>query len=230
LNGSRIRRRWIVVCDVATLDIGAGDLMLATKARAPFSREGWLFEIKYDGFRALIRKDRDRVELISRNGKLMNASFPDVIEAIAAVPGSFVWDAELTVDEQNGRPSFERLQKRAVTKLARNVRAAIREHPARLYVFDILMSGRRDLRKLSLTRRKAILRDGFENTAVLVCPTSVEIAGEFAFEQACLHDLEGVMAKRLASTYQGVRSLDWLKVKNPDYSRPAALGFGRTAR
>lgn len=71
----------------------------------------------------------------------MNQSFPDVVSAVGTVPGNFIWDAELTVDEPTGQSSFERLQKRARTSVATRIRAAIREHPARLYVFDTLAAG-----------------------------------------------------------------------------------------
>jgi bifunctional non-homologous end joining protein LigD len=203
------------------------DLMHGVLARAPFSREGWIFEIKYDGYRAFVRKCEERVDLFSRHGTPLNSTFPDIIEAVEAVPGNFIWDAELTVDEQNGRPSFERLQTRARTRIPMRVRAAAREHPARLYVFDILAAGKDDLRGMPLSERKKILRETFDDTPVLVCPVGIETAGEWVFEQAIAHDLEGLMAKRLDSPYQAGRSRDWLKVKNSKYSRPAALGFGR---
>jgi bifunctional non-homologous end joining protein LigD len=208
--------------------IDAGDLMLATLNRAPFSREDWLFELKYDGFRCLVRKVGSRVELISRQGNLMNRSFPDVVAAVENVYGNFVWDAELTVDEPTGQSSFERLQIRARTSVATRVRAAMKLHPARLYVFDMLADGERDIRQLPLVERKELLRDSFENTAVLVYVTGVVSAGAWVFDQVKQHDFEGMVGKRLDAPYQRGRSKDWLKVKFADYSRPAALGWGRT--
>jgi bifunctional non-homologous end joining protein LigD len=210
--------------------IEAADLMLATLARAPFSREGWIFEIKYDGYRALVRKTGDEVELVSRNGKSLNISFPDVVAALQAIPGSFVWDAELTVDEQNGRPSFELLQRRARNRTPMTVRAAAREHPARLYVFDMLALGHHDLRRMRLSERKVTLRESFEDTRVVVYTGGVEEYGDLAFQQAATLDLEGVMAKRLHAPYTAGRTRDWLKMKNPHYSRPAALGWGRASK
>jgi bifunctional non-homologous end joining protein LigD len=210
--------------------IDASDLMLATLNRAPFSREDWLFELKYDGHRCLVRKVGARVELISRQGNLMNRSFPDVLAAVAQVPGDFIWDAELTVDEPTGQSSFERLQIRARTSVAANVRAAMRLHPARLYVFDMLADGDRDIRHLPLVERKQALRDSFDNTAVLVYVTGIVAAGAWVFEQVKEHDFEGMVGKRLDSPYQRGRSRDWLKVKFANYSRPAALGWGRSGK
>jgi bifunctional non-homologous end joining protein LigD len=208
--------------------IEAADLMLATLWAKPFSRKGWLFELKYDGYRCLVRKRRGGlVELITRNGNLLNRSFPDIVAAVAAVPGDFVWDAELTVDEHDGRSSFERLQTRARTSAPARVRAAIREHPARLYVFDMLAEDDADIRHLPLIERKHILRESFDNTAVLIYVTGIVEAGEWVFEQAQAHDFEGMVGKRLDAPYMRGRTKDWLKVKNQAYSRQAALGWGR---
>lgn len=207
--------------------IEASDLMLATLHRRPFSDPEWLFEIKYDGFRCLVRKVGEHVDLISRNGKWFNGSFPDVVEAVSAIPGDFAWDAELTVDDQNGRPSFERLQLRAVTRSAKNVRAAARINPVRLYVFDALSIDGEDLRTLPLSERKERLRESFDDTQTLIYASGIEGAGEWVFEQAKSLDLEGMVAKRIDSTYQRGRSRDWLKIKYSGYGRPAALGFGR---
>lgn len=205
----------------------ASDLMLATLFKRPFSDSEWLFEIKYDGFRCLVVKEGDRVDLLSRNGNSFNGSFPDVVEAVAEVPGDFVWDAELTVDDATGRPSFERLQRRAVTRAAKSVKAAARLDPARLYVFDALSVDGEDLRALPLSERKEHLRESFSNTQTLIYASGLEGAGEWVFERAKILDLEGMVAKRLDSTYQKGRSRDWLKIKYSGYGRPAALGWGK---
>jgi bifunctional non-homologous end joining protein LigD len=214
----------------AALVIEAQDLMLATLRKRAFSDDGFLYELKYDGFRCLARKAGALVELVSRNGNPLNASFPDIVRAVAAVPHDFALDAELTVDEPNGRSSFERLQKRAVTKAPMRVRAAAIDHPARLYLFDALTIDGADLRDLPLSERKEHLRDAFADTATLIFAKGIVGAGEWVFEQACALDLEGMVAKRLSSPYRRGRSLDWLKVKNADYSRPAALGWGSTKK
>jgi bifunctional non-homologous end joining protein LigD len=94
-----------------TRPIEASDLMLATVRKRPFSDPDWLYEWKYDGFRCLVRKTSNRVELLSRNGNSLNTAFPDAVQAVGIVPGDFVWDGELTVDDPRGVPSFERLQR-----------------------------------------------------------------------------------------------------------------------
>jgi bifunctional non-homologous end joining protein LigD len=207
--------------------IEARDLMLATLGRHPFSDNAWLYELKYDVFRCLVRKAGERVELMSRAGNLLNPSFPDIVAAVAAVPLDFELDAELTVDEANGRSSFERLQRRAVTKTPMRVRAAVARHPARVYLFDALAIDGEDLRALPLVERKIHLREAFTDTKTLIFANGIVGAGEWVFEQAQALDLEGMVAKRLSSPYQRGRSRDWLKIKNADYGRPAALGWGR---
>jgi bifunctional non-homologous end joining protein LigD len=206
--------------------IEATDLMHSTLQKRPFSSADWLFEWKFDGFRCLVRKQGDQVDLISREGKPFNLSFPDVVKAVAALPGDFVWDAELAVGGGRGA-DFGLLQQRARTVSPRSIPSAVRKCPARLYVFDMLMDGREDLRGLALTERKERLRDAFDDTPTLVYVTHVDTVGELVFEQVLQHDFEGMLCKRKDSLYVRGRSMQWIKVKNAGYSRPAALGFGR---
>ncbi|TCG05328.1 DNA ligase [Paraburkholderia steynii] len=201
--------------------------MHATLQRLPFSNREWLFERKFDGFRCLVRKCGDQVDLISREGKPFNASFPEIVKAVADVPGDFIWDAELAVGSGRGEIEFASLQQRARTISPRNVPPAARKCPARLYVFDILASGKNDLRDRPLFERKERLRDSFDDTPRLVYATHVDGVGELVFEQVQLQDFEGMVAKRTWSVYMRGRSLNWIKVKNAAYSRTAALGFGR---
>ena len=206
--------------------IKPSDLMHATLRRRPFSHHDWLFEWKLDGFRCLVEKLGGEVAITSRQGKPFNRSFPEIVEAVAAVSGDFVWDSELAIGDARGPTSFSQLLKRSSTTSLRNIPAAARRHPARIFVFDMLVSCKRDLRQLQLIERKARLRDSFDDTPRLVYVTDVESVGELVFEQVQIHDFEGMVAKRKASTYTRGRSLDWIKIKNTDYSRPAALGFG----
>jgi ATP-dependent DNA ligase len=196
--------------------IEASDLMVATLRRHPFSDPGWVFEWKYDGYRVLIRKS-DRVDLISRAGNPLNASFPDIVQAVEAVPGEFVMDAELAIGSGRGA-EFALLQQRAKTVSTRNVPAAARRCPARLYVFDIL-ANKRDLRGLPLIERKAILRDSFDDSDRLSFVSGVIGDGVAVFELVKQYQFEGMVCKRLASTYQRGRSRDWWKVKWSGYKR-----------
>lgn len=112
-----------------------------------------------------------------------------------------------------------------MTSVASRVTAASIERPPRLYMFDMLTIGTRDLRGLPLIKRKAFLRDSFENTRSLVFTNGIIGAGEWVFEQVVLHGFEGMIAKRLDSLYQRGRTHEWQKIKSADYGRPAALGL-----
>jgi ATP-dependent DNA ligase len=199
-----------------TRPIEASDLMLATLRARPFNDKEWLFEWKYDGFRCLVRKS-DQVDLISRAGNSLNASFPDVVRAVSAVPGDFVFDAELAVGSGRGN-EFALLHQRAKTVSAKNVPAAARRCPARLYVFDML-ANKKDLRGLPLIERKAILRDSFEDTDSLSFVSGIIGDGIAVFGLVKTHGFEGMVCKRLASPYVRGRTRDWFKVKWAGYSR-----------
>ncbi|MDR6381853.1 ATP-dependent DNA ligase [Paraburkholderia caribensis] len=207
--------------------IEAADLMHSILQKRPFSDTEWLFEWKLDGFRCLVRKERNRVDLISREGKFFNRSFPDVAKAVAQVEGDFVWDAELAVGGGRGSLDFARLQQRARTVSPRNVPPAARQFPARLFVFDLLMRGAHDMRTQPLDVRKGVLRQTFEDTSTLIYVTHVDTVGNLVFEQVVGHDFEGMVCKRKDSLYVRGRSLNWIKIKNSAYTRQAALGFGR---
>jgi bifunctional non-homologous end joining protein LigD len=82
--------------------ITRSELMLATPAKAPFAAQGWIFELKYDGFRCLTTKRSNRKKLESRRGRDMAASFPEVVDALRAMPRDFVIDGELVICDERG--------------------------------------------------------------------------------------------------------------------------------
>ena len=126
---------------------------------APFTAAGWVFENKFDGFRALARKSGDKAELISRRGRLLARAFPEVIQAIAMLPHDAVLDAELVVSDERGHPAWDRLRRRSVMSRALRIDEAARLQPAVLCVFDLLSIDGEDLRPLPLLERKRRLAD-----------------------------------------------------------------------
>jgi bifunctional non-homologous end joining protein LigD len=140
-------------------------------------------------------------------------------------PCRVIRDAEITIGEAGGKPSFERLRKRANTRASNSIGTALCEHPARLYAFDSLVGGDADLSQRPLAERKERLRDSFENTAMLIYVSGVEAVSEWVWSQVPHHGPEGMLSKRLDSRYQRGRSRDWLKIKYAAYDRPAALDF-----
>ena len=108
--------------------------MLAVLTKAPFDRKGWIFEIKWDGYRALAIKDKD-VRLISRNQKSFNARYPTIVSGLKKLKGTFAIDGEIVVLDNKGRSNFQLLQNYLKT-----------HDTPYYYVFDILFYNGKDLR------------------------------------------------------------------------------------
>jgi bifunctional non-homologous end joining protein LigD len=162
-----------------------------------------------------------------RRGADATAAVPEVVEALAAldVP-DLVMDGEVVVLDPDGRPNFQRLQQRFQSRRRDLVRAAA-EHPATLFVFDLLLVGDRDVRALPLLERKAILRDVLPWGQVLRYVDHVMGTGETFFEEARALRLEGVVGKRAASAYVPGRSRDWRKVRIDQTADFVIVGFTR---
>ncbi len=187
--------------------------MLATAGEA-FDRAGWVFELKYDGYRLRAARDGDEVELRSRNDQLLNAAFPDIVRAVASLPyPQLVLDGELVVNDAGGRPSFGLLQQRAGLSGAHEVARAARHLPATVYAFDLLAVAGHDLRALPLTRRKALLKELLPSAGSLRYSEHVAREGRAVFESARQLGLEGMVAKRADAPYRAGRSSDWIKVR-----------------
>ncbi|HYB43375.1 MAG TPA: DNA polymerase ligase N-terminal domain-containing protein, partial [Candidatus Methylomirabilis sp.] len=133
--------------------------MLATLAERPFSRSGWLFEIKYDGIRVLAHRRGDEVELFGRSGQLVTARYPEVVAALRALPvASALIDGEIVAVDDEDRPSFQRLQARMGLTNPRDIERAAVQVPVSGIFFDCLALDGRDLRRLPLAARKECLR------------------------------------------------------------------------
>ncbi len=178
--------------------------MLATLTDAAFDDDDWLFEIKWDGYRAIcVVGEKGKLTLTSRNGNDLLTQFPDMRElagAFTSVP--IVVDGEIVVLDEKGRSSFQRLQEHA-------------NDPAVLHfvAFDLLYADGRDLRAKPLEERKALLQRAIAADDLVMYSKHVVGDGVKLFEGARGMQLEGIVAKRRASTYQMRRSRDWLKIK-----------------
>jgi bifunctional non-homologous end joining protein LigD len=185
--------------------------MKAVLSDEPFSDPAWVFERKLDGVRCLASKKGGEVRLVSRTGRVMNGSYPELAEALGRERAEdFVADGEI-VAFRGAVTSFSRLQGRMQLS---DPRAARRTHiPVFLYIFDLLRLEGEDLRGLPLRERKARLRRALTfHGPVRFTPHRNE-NGEELFREACRKGLEGVIAKRADSAYRGARSRDWLKLK-----------------
>ncbi len=184
---------------------------LATLTDQRFSDPRWIFERKFDGMRCLAFRDGNQVRLLSRNRQPLNATYPELVDALVAQPVTrFVLDGEV-VAFQGRRTSFARLQGR----LGLTDPDVVRSSPVRIffYVFDLLHLDGMSTVEVPLLWRKKLLRKAIEFTDPLrYAPHRVE-DGIAAYRRACERGDEGVIAKRADSTYQSGRSKDWLKFK-----------------
>ncbi len=188
--------------------------MLATLIENPFDREGWFFEIKWDGYRAITEVVKNNVRLYSRNDKVLNNQFPALIDTLEKLPFDAVLDGEVVVLDDAGKASFQLLQNHLRTG----------EGLLAYYVFDILYLNEHDLRNIPLRRRKHILAQILPALPNIRISDHIEEKGISFFRAVQKNGVEGIMAKNGASIYQsGARSWEWLKIKNT-LSQEAVIG------
>ena len=189
-------------------------IMLATAQDEPFSKSGWLFEIKYDGYRLIAGREGGDAILVSRSGGDFTETFPEVARAVRGLPyEGLVLDGEVVVHDDQGLPSFGRLQRRGLLRRRADVARAALELPATFYAFDVLGFGDYDLRALPLIQRKELLRQILPSIGPIRFSDHIEERGSEMYEQVCSMGLEGVVAKKADAPYRTGRSNDWLKVR-----------------
>lgn len=209
-----------------TVDAWEVKVMLAEARQKPFSRKGWIFEIKYDGYRLLGAVDGGEAKLVSRNGNDLTATFPEIERALRDLPfEGVVLDGEAVVHDEEGIPSFQRLQKRGRLQRRTDILRASVELPSTLYAFDLLAVEGRDLRSLPLLDRKRILKQILPSLGPVRYSDHIPEAGEAMYGEATRMRLEGMVAKDAASAYMGGRSAKWLKVRAIKSDDFVVVGF-----
>ncbi len=179
---------------------------LATLVSAPPPGDDWLHEIKLDGYRILLRIERGRVKLLTRNRQDWTTRFPAVAEAAAALPvKAALLDGEIVALDRAGVSSFQALQQADQLEAGRSL----------VYVaFDLLFLDGRDLRPRPLVERKARLARLLRGRrGRLRYSAHFDVPGRRVYERACRLGLEGIVAKRKTSPYASGRGSGWLKVK-----------------
>src|ERR1700751_2715649 len=184
---------------------------LATLTDKRFSDPQWIFERKFDGMRCLAFRDGERVRLLSRNRQPLNATYPELVDALAAQHATrFVVDGEVVAFEGR-RTSFARLQGRLGITNPELARAS----PVRVfyYLFDLLHLDGKSTTDVPLLWRKRLLRKAIVCDDPLRYTTHRVEDGIVAYRAACERGDEGVIAKLAESKYDGRRSPNWLKFK-----------------
>jgi bifunctional non-homologous end joining protein LigD len=167
----------------------------------------WLHEIKHDGYRMIVQREGDRVQLFTRNGFDWSARYPIIVEAaLRNRIKSFVIDGEAVLIGVDGISDFAGLHSRR------------HDDEIQLYAFDILALEGDDLRKIPLALRKTNLARLLARRPEGIFVNDFEQGeiGPDLFGEACKMGLEGLVSKRRDSTYRSGRSPNWIKVKNPN--------------
>jgi bifunctional non-homologous end joining protein LigD len=208
------------------VDAKSVGLMLAETADGPFSRPGWLFEPKLDGYRVLAVRRGGETRLLTRNTNDCTEAFPEIARAVAALPFDRVLlDGEVVALDDSGRPSFQRLQGRARLRRPIDIRHASVETPVTYYAFDLLGFGDFDPRPLPLTARKAVLQQLLPPVGALRYLEHVDEDGEALYREAERLGLEGMVGKKAAAPYKAGRSAVWLKVRSRLTGDFVVVGF-----
>ena len=201
-------------------------LALAKLVEHPFDGDQWLFEVKYDGVRALAMRDQGRPRLFGRRGNEISTQYPELVLASAALPyDRFVFDGEIVQFDEQGKPSFQLLQRRIHLSDRRAIARLSFAQPVRYFIFDLLAFGPYDLRELALERRKELLKELLKGEGALAYCEHLIGRGKEFFAAVAETGLEGIVAKRRAAPYRGRRGEDWLKIKAPRTSRFVIGGY-----
>lgn len=178
--------------------------MLATLVDKPFEEEGWEYEIKWDGYRAIAHCNKGKVQLKSRNNKSFDEKFYPVHDALQSLGLNAVFDGEVIVPDKEGISRFGLLQ---------NWRSEA-DGPLIYYVFDLLWLDGYSLLDLTLEERREKLKSILPKHSLIRMSESYQAAGGDFYKVAGEMKLEGIMAKKADSTYSpGIRSREWLKIK-----------------
>lgn len=187
--------------------------MLATSVEKPLDDPGWLFEIKWDGYRAVSFIRDGKARLVSRNQNDLTGEFPELRELSKSITAkNAVLDGEIVVLDERGRASFSLMQQRTGIRKGGRRTGARRELQVVYYLFDVIYLDGYDLRLVALEQRKQVL-------AQIIAPSElVRYSDHFPqglalFEAAKQKGLEGILAKKRVSHYEERRSREWLKIK-----------------
>lgn len=190
--------------------------MLAKETDKPFSKEDWIYEIKWDGYRAIADVNNKDVKLYSRKGNSFLSTYPEVVEELSKMKLNAVLDGEIVVLNEDGNPDFQKLQDYGLN----------RNFPLHYYIFDLLELNGKKLYSTPLIERKELLAEIIKKNSVIKYSDHIEESGEEFFEVIKEKNLEGIMAKRKDSEYYpGKRTADWLKIKHHKSEEAIIAGF-----
>jgi bifunctional non-homologous end joining protein LigD len=188
--------------------------MLAESITEPFDNADWLFEIKWDGYRAVAFVEHGKVRLVSRNQNELTHRYPELKDmAVSLKAEDAILDGEVVALDEQGKASFSLMQQRTGFRPGGKRATSNADVPVLYYAFDLIYLDGEDWRRVPLDERKRKL------AAVITSGDSLRYSDHFAERGKALYEiarskgLEGIVAKRAASCYEERRSSDWLKIK-----------------
>jgi len=190
---------------------------LATLAEEPFDNNDWVFENKFDGYRALAQIKTNKVNLISRNGISFNSKYKEIVKTLEKINDDMILDGEVVVEDSKGKSNFQWLQHFDENPKKGNLK---------FYVFDILYFKGYDLRNLELIQRKKILKAILPKLDNIIFSSHTIGQGIETFKALEKLGGEGIIAKKASSKYyENKRSKDWLKIKTSKQQEMVIGGF-----
>src|SRR5579859_727561 len=188
--------------------------MLAETIEKPFDGDDWLFEIKWDGYRAVAFIENGKVRLVSRNQNDLTPRYPELHDLAKLIRAkNAILDGEVVALDEDGRASFSLMQQRTGFRPGGRRGAANAGVPVLYYAFDLLYLDGYDWRRVPLEERKRKLKSVLASDGVLRYSDHYEAHGKALFDMARQKKLEGILAKKRNSFYEERRSHEWLKIK-----------------
>jgi bifunctional non-homologous end joining protein LigD len=181
-----------------------------------FDSDDWIFEIKWDGYRAIAEVNKSGNKLYSRNGLTFDKAYPKVFDALKSIKKNMIIDGEIVVFDEKGKPNFQKLQNYQNKD----------KYQIQYFVFDIIELDGKPLTNLDVIARKEKLRNIFPDSDIIKYCDHVDGDGKMLFKEMQKMGFEGMIAKRKSSKYYiGKRTNDWLKIKNVQTQEAIIVGF-----
>lgn len=190
--------------------------MLASITDKAFDDDEWLFELKLDGYRAIAELGNGHIKLYSRNGLSFIDKYPSIAHALQQIKHTVVLDGEIVLLNEDGKANFQQLQHYDINS----------GYPLVYYVFDMLMYEGEDMKDFPLIERKKLLKELLGNNSTIKYCDHIEARGKDFYKKVVAEKMEGIMAKRMESTYHtNVRTKEWLKIKNIQTHEAVIVGY-----
>jgi bifunctional non-homologous end joining protein LigD len=190
--------------------------MLATKASEIVNKADWIYELKWDGYRALANISGGKVDLYSRNGISFKRQFASIYESLKNIPHDTILDGEIVALDEDGLPKFQNLQNYESEPVGE----------LRYYVFDILYLNGHNIMHMPLLERKSLIQEVIEDIPQVFYCDHIDTMGKSFYQKAIDAGMEGVIAKKATSEYvPGTRSSNWLKIKAFESQEALICGF-----